>query len=245
MRILVTAGSTRVMIDQVRCISNIFRGRTGRAIAEHFAGCGHDVTLLTSDPCPQIDLGVDLRVERYRTYSELYDKMEASVLDESGPPDVVVHSAAVSDYRVEGTYIQSETMKKIDVRIGEPDREETFVKLRNLDASKKVDSEHEELFLKLEPTEKIVDVLRQRWGYEGILVKFKLQVGMTDEELLEVAEASRVHSKAEFMVANCLEWSGQRAYVLSDGSTQAVSREELPMCLLALVKEEKTCWLTR
>ena len=37
MRVLVTAGSTNVMVDKVRSISNIFKGRTGAEIAKYFA----------------------------------------------------------------------------------------------------------------------------------------------------------------------------------------------------------------
>ena len=33
MNLLVTAGNTQVAIDRVRCITNIFTGRTGTAIA--------------------------------------------------------------------------------------------------------------------------------------------------------------------------------------------------------------------
>src|SRR5438034_5962598 len=46
MRILVTAGNTLVPIDRVRCITNIFTGRTGARIALHAQERGHDVTLL-------------------------------------------------------------------------------------------------------------------------------------------------------------------------------------------------------
>ena len=40
MNILVTAGNTIVPIDRVRCITNVFTGRTGTAIALH---CHHGV----------------------------------------------------------------------------------------------------------------------------------------------------------------------------------------------------------
>ena len=44
MNILVTAGNTQVFIDQVRCITNIFTGRTGAAIAVEAYRRGHSVT---------------------------------------------------------------------------------------------------------------------------------------------------------------------------------------------------------
>ncbi len=50
MNVLVTAGNTLVPIDQVRCISNVFTGKTGAAIALCAHGRGHRVTLITSHP---------------------------------------------------------------------------------------------------------------------------------------------------------------------------------------------------
>lgn len=50
MNLLVTAGNTQTLIDKVRCITNIFSGRTGSQIASHAYDRGHNVTLLTSHP---------------------------------------------------------------------------------------------------------------------------------------------------------------------------------------------------
>src|SRR5438552_19205091 len=50
MKILITAGNTQAPIDRVRCISNIFTGRTGATIALEARRRGHAVTLLTSHP---------------------------------------------------------------------------------------------------------------------------------------------------------------------------------------------------
>ena len=48
MNILVTSGSTITMIDKVRGITNIFRGRTGFKIAEEAVYRGHSVTLIAN-----------------------------------------------------------------------------------------------------------------------------------------------------------------------------------------------------
>ena len=50
MRWLVTAGNTVTHVDKVRCITNVFSGRTGASIAAQAASCGHSVVLLTSHP---------------------------------------------------------------------------------------------------------------------------------------------------------------------------------------------------
>ena len=50
MRILVTAGNTQAPVDRVRCLTNIFSGRTGTRIALEARQNGHTVGLLTSHP---------------------------------------------------------------------------------------------------------------------------------------------------------------------------------------------------
>ena len=50
MNLLVTAGNTQAPIDRVRCITNIFTGRTGAHLALTAWQRGHRVTLLTSHP---------------------------------------------------------------------------------------------------------------------------------------------------------------------------------------------------
>jgi hypothetical protein len=49
-KILVTAGNTQTDIDRVRCITNVFSGRTGAQIAAEAFERGHAVSLLTSHP---------------------------------------------------------------------------------------------------------------------------------------------------------------------------------------------------
>src|SRR5436853_2404235 len=107
MNILVTAGNTLVPIDRVRCITNIFSGRTGAHIALHAHERNHTVTLLTSHPEAVADMerpvlrGERWTVVRYRTFDELETLMRSAVRD---GPDAVIHCAAVSDYRAGGIY---------------------------------------------------------------------------------------------------------------------------------------------
>ncbi len=223
--ILVTAGNTHVPIDKVRRlvttikahgsiekaeeIDNIFKGKTGIAIAEYFADQGCDVTVLASNP----DLATPrrgLKIVPFNTYDDLFKSM--AQLIQQMPFDVVIHSAAVSDYRVGGTYQQ----------IGD--------KMVELDSSGKIGSEHSELWMKLVPTIKIVDQIRRSWCFRGTLVKFKLQVGMDDGTLVKVAIRSMKYSEADFIVANTLEGLTIKALIISAKGKDpiCVSREELP-----------------
>lgn len=223
MRTLVTAGSTIAPIDQVRALSNIFQGHTGTAIAKYFAEQGEEVILLTSSPklAPKLP---GLQVVRFRTFDELESLMREYIdKQKGGPLDTIIHSAAVGDYRVEGVFSKQEGQ------------------LVELDSSGKVGSDHSELFLRLVPTPKLVDLIRSPWNFTGQLVKFKLQVGMSDGQLLEIANRSMHHSGADHIVANCLEWSGQRAFLLSAKGNRCLSvvRQDLAWSLYKHLRNEE------
>src|SRR6185295_2685750 len=88
-------------------------------------------------------------------------------------------------------------------------------RVRNV-AAPKVKSNHAQIAILGEQTEKIVDLFRREWGHEGLLFKFKLEVGIARDELLRIGRASRVASGANYLVANTLdmvEGEGAGAYV--------------------------------
>jgi phosphopantothenate-cysteine ligase/phosphopantothenoylcysteine decarboxylase/phosphopantothenate--cysteine ligase len=212
MKLLVTAGNTQTPIDRVRCLTNIFTGRTGSQIAHAAAARGHAVTLFTSHPEIMRELAAPhapapWHVENYRTFEELHYLMAAAVgRDEF---DAIVHAAAVGDYHLEGTYVPV-AGTSFDVEHGA--WHGTNPRLANVSAGK-VKSSHPELWLRLTPTPKLVDLIRQPWGFKGILVKFKLEVGLSRDELLAVAENSRQQSAADLMVANTLEDRHDEAFI--------------------------------
>jgi phosphopantothenoylcysteine synthetase/decarboxylase len=88
------------------------------------------------------------------------------------------------------------------------------------------------LTLTLHPTEKLVDILRER-APRAVLVKFKLEVGLTTEELLAVAERSRAHSRAEFIMANSFEGMSpdtHQAHLLDDAGGRADYTTKAGLC---------------
>lgn len=246
MKILITAGSTQVMIDKVRAITNIFRGRTGRKIAAWFDSFNNsgllgtivenEIVLLISNPeaffesdriwtyaqyrkkkekalqVPHNPLSkgkLAFAVVKYRTFDELAEIMENEI--RTGNYDVVIHSAAVSDYEVSGVFERG-----ADERLTE------------VDSRAKISSKHGELFLRMTPTFKIVDKIRSEWGFKGKLIKFKLEVGKSDDELIEIAKKSCAASDADLIVANCLEWARERAFIIDrDGGVENVTRDML------------------
>lgn len=239
MHILVTAGNTKAMIDRVRCLTNIFTGRTGASIAICACERAHRGTLLTSHPeaiaalQPPVSWQQHWEVVRYRTYEDLAALMENRV--RSGRYDVVVHSAAVSDYLSGGIYAPAAgtAFSTADGAWHDANGPARLVDR----AAGKVKSDESELWLRLVRAPKLVDLIRNPWGFRGPLVKFKLEVGLSDAQLLEVAECSRLQSQASWMVANTLEGAAEWAYLgPTDEGYRKVARSELPDRLLDLLE---------
>lgn len=68
----------------------------------------------------------------------------------------------------------------------------------------KIKSGKTNLILKLKPTVKIVDKIK-KWDPKVFLVKFKLEINLPKEELIERAYKSMLISNADLMVANDLK----------------------------------------
>ncbi len=231
MNLLITAGNTQAPIDRVRCITNIFTGRTGAAIALEAHRRGHAVTLLTSHP-EAVAEPVDAQRWRciaYRTFNELHVAMAEEV---RLAPDAVIHSAAVSDHQVAGVFAPA---AGTHFQVGDATwHGEPPILLDR--AAGKVRSDEPELWLRLVRTSKLVDLIRREWGFRGILVKFKLEVGVTETELLAIAERSRRQSDADWMVANTLEGAAEWAYLGSAGGYERINRNELAARIIDAVE---------
>jgi phosphopantothenoylcysteine decarboxylase/phosphopantothenate--cysteine ligase len=96
-KILVTAGGTREPIDPVRFIGNRSSGKQGFAIALAAANRGAEVHLITANTdLPEIE-GITT------TFVETADQMAAVLKYEFVQTDVLIMSAAVSDFKVVNT----------------------------------------------------------------------------------------------------------------------------------------------
>jgi phosphopantothenoylcysteine decarboxylase/phosphopantothenate--cysteine ligase len=95
LKILVTAGGTRMPLDAVRSIVNSSTGRTGADLAADLAALGHAVTLLTAVDAPHAE---DLeRLERYDDFDSFERSLRGLLAGENY--DLLVQAAAVSDWR--------------------------------------------------------------------------------------------------------------------------------------------------
>jgi phosphopantothenate-cysteine ligase/phosphopantothenoylcysteine decarboxylase/phosphopantothenate--cysteine ligase len=234
MRFLVTAGNTLTLIDRVRCITNIFSGRTGGRIAVAAHERGHTVTLLTSHPeaVAVPEPSATWKLTPYQTFEDLQALLKQEI--QQGSYDVVVHAAAVSDFAQAGIFAPAPATH-FDLTTVTWSADEGAPRLIDV-AAGKVKSKHQELWLRLTPTPKLVNQLRSTWGFQKTLVKFKLEVGLSEAQLLEVAESSRLESQADWMVANTLEEMNEWAYVGPvNGVYEKVPRANLASRLLDLL----------
>lgn len=218
-RFLVTAGNTREMIDQVRDWGNIFTGTTGFRIAKALRTVGQ-VDLLTSNPSHRSEAErVGIVVESFTSHQDLMSKIELKIRQNAY--DAVFMTAAVADYRPTGAYAVLQRQRLAD------GKEQWLVESVQ---EGKIKSGYPQIAFLGHQTEKIVDRFRRDWNYSGILVKFKLEVGLTSQQLLEVARLSRKSSGADYLIANTLdmvEGDHAGAYLVSDSEERFIPREKL------------------
>jgi phosphopantothenoylcysteine decarboxylase/phosphopantothenate--cysteine ligase len=127
-RILITAGPTWVAIDDVRVISNTATGETGIVLAERLRKEGARVTLALG-PIEGSLKKSGVRILRFRFFDELKYIIAGELARRTY--DVVIHSAAVADYRPK------------------------------VNRGNKIGSELKALNLMLVPTEKIIDGIKK------------------------------------------------------------------------------------
>jgi len=142
--------------------------------------------------------------------------------------DAIFMTAAVADYAPSGAYAVQRRVKNVDGT-------ETWI-VRNAQAAK-IKSNHETIAITGQRTEKIVDRFRSQWAHRGLLVKFKLEVGIDAQELIAVGQASRRASGAEYLIANTLEMTtghNAGAYLLSDAGSEWIARDALAARCAAL-----------
>jgi len=240
MNILITAGNTQAPIDRVRVVTNVFTGRTGADLARTAWTRGHRVTILTSHPelladlpDPAADSERRVTVVPYKTFDDLAGLMQGEVRKTKF--DALFHSAAVSDYLSAGVYATA-VGTVFNARTKQWERNGAPPMMAEHKAGK-IKSNEPELWFRMVRAPKLVDRLRTPWGFAGLLVKFKLEVGLTEAELLAVAEKSRLQSSAELMVANTLDDAKHTAYLGPvDGRYERIARRELAERLLLTVE---------
>ena len=104
----------------------------------------------------------------------------------------------------------------------------------------KIKSGKASLTIKLKPTVKIVDYIK-KWDPSCFLVKFKLEVGCEEKQLLDIAQKSKASSNADIIVANDLNKMAkdkQEAFIISNSGTEEVfTKKQIAEKLLETVSK--------
>lgn len=187
-KILVTAGPTWVPIDGVRVISNVASGQTGILLAEKLRLLGAKVTLILG-PVSGCGLENEINVLRFRFFDELKSLLAGELRTKKY--DIVIHAAAVSDYKLKNTF------------------------------SKKLSSDRKSLSLTLEPTEKLIDLIK-KIDKNIFLVGFKFEPGLKKESLIREAFKLIRKSQADLVVANTVNNGRYEAYLVDASKVSKV-----------------------
>lgn len=97
-KVLITCGATWTPIDDVRVISNISSGEMGHLIAQSFIKKNAAVTVIEG-PVTHVLNDKNIKIIKYRYFDELNSILKRELLKKY---DIIVHAAAVSDFKVRG-----------------------------------------------------------------------------------------------------------------------------------------------
>lgn len=210
MRILITAGGTSEKIDAVRAITNGGTGRLGAIIAERLA--------LSAD-VDQIDYVCSagaIRPETIKAKILIADDTQAldrvvSELCARGGIDAVVHSMAVSDYRVKTvTTAEALAAQIVAGSGGLNDPKQHTAKLAQMISETpatlndgKISSNLDNPLLILERTPKIISMFRVLLP-KACLIGFKLLTDVSETVLIDTAYDLLRKNDCDYVLANDL-----------------------------------------
>jgi phosphopantothenoylcysteine decarboxylase/phosphopantothenate--cysteine ligase len=132
--ILLTAGPTPVPIDDVRRITNIFKGKLGREIAKELIIRGANPTFLLGGGLG-VPNYVELFTRRYRSFDEYKTLVLEHGTDENVPPALAILSSAVADYRPKEVHQGKITSKSPELMLPPFEPTEKIVELLHQQAA--------------------------------------------------------------------------------------------------------------
>ena len=144
---------------------------------------------------------------RYNYFSlDITDGIAVNDFILSHQPDVIIHAAAVSDYRP-----KSEHPTKIKSNSDE------------IDLGKWV------------PTKKLIKAIRDEYHFNGRLVQFKLETVENDEQLIAIAKKSMTTNQSDLCIANRMN-AMEDVIAVSKNKTQKMKRKDLYSFLYEWIK---------
>lgn len=224
-KILITAGPTNEYIDEVMKITNMSTGRLGIELTNELSSRGYEVTLVCTRSVTYNSLyfkyGLEnnplVKTVKIETTEQMLQALTAEAL-EGNTYDLVVHAAAVGDYKPEFTFKIEDMASEISEMLyeefnGELPVSEQIVTDKILDVltrpyckvndDTKISSYEPNLTVKLGLTPKLISHLKE-WFPEATLVGFKLLENVTKDHIIEVATKLCNKNNMNYIIANDL-----------------------------------------
>lgn len=242
--VIITGGGTSEPVDSVRSITNTGTGRIGAAIADAFAADEDYGNIFfvhaKGSVMPSSDRISDVPV---MSVADLEDAVRE--LTEKYRIDAIVHSMAVSDYRV-ASVTTAELLSKAVSKTDCSDGVNVDKLIRSIDIrqGKKLSSQLESPILLLEKTPKILPMLREL-APAACIVGFKLLSNVSHEELIDTAYTMMQKSGCDFVLANdAKDVSAQQhiGYLVDNERHEQIlkTRDEIAAGILHAVSERMT-----
>jgi phosphopantothenoylcysteine synthetase/decarboxylase len=214
MHCIVTAGPTFELLDSVRRLTNFSTGRLGSELAQHLAGCGHDVTLLIGQ---QASYRGERKVSKVMTFGSTAS-LRGQLQELAGPSvDAVFHAAAVSDFAFGKVWRRSREGELCQVESG------------------KFSTREGTLLAELIPTPKIIAELHG-WFPGAKLIGWKYEVDGGREEAVCLGRKQIVENHTDACVVNGPAYGEGFGLIVGAGSC-----EQVPSAALLYERLEKVC----
>lgn len=216
MKFIITAGGTTEKIDPVRKITNTATGRLGSLTAEEFVRQGgrqvekiyyvcEKGTVIPKSDCVEV-----VPVEGVKAVKDALENLLTSE-----KIDAVVHTMAVSDYTVSSLTSLENLSESLAEKLFTLNSENFQSKKssaeflmscirendRNLDRSRKISSDIDDLILFLKPTSKLIGMIKKLQP-SVILVGFKLLNQVDRQSLLDTAYGLLKKNSCDLVLAN-------------------------------------------
>lgn len=219
--ILITCGPTNEYIDEVMKITNMSTGRLGVELTRELTSRGHSVTLICTRSVARGGLyeryGIannpNVKTVQIETTEQMYNALEA---EKSNCYDLVVHAAAVGDYKADFSFRMEDMADEIASNIWlSLDNAKTLDELKEVvlktlvnpnckvNDDTKISSYEPNLTVKLGLTPKLISHLKE-WFPDAVLVGFKLLENVTKEHIIEVATKLCNKNNMSYIIANDL-----------------------------------------
>lgn len=221
-KVLITGGPTNEYIDEVMKITNMSSGKIAIELAKHFVDAGYETTLLLTKNIKHPTLDIinsksNFALMRFETTEELFNNITS--LSTTTQYDIIIHSAAVADYKPEFSFRLEDMAKEIVDYIGRNARdiyewhldkdayEDIFKILSNpkckVNDDTKISSCEPHLTVKLGLTPKIIESLRTCFP-NAFICGFKLLENVPEHELVAAAMKQIKKCDTDLVFANDL-----------------------------------------